>query len=43
MFLPFPNLLDEFFAPEIMANLKEYVKKGGRFIIPIPTPRIAKP
>lgn len=31
------------FAPEIMANLKEYVKKGGRFIIPIPTPRIAKP
>ncbi|UPT76143.1 MAG: hypothetical protein M0D55_16190 [Elusimicrobiota bacterium] len=28
------------FAPEIMANLKEYVKKGGRFIIPIPKPRI---
>jgi len=28
------------FAPEIMANLKEYVKGGGRFIIPIPKPRI---
>lgn len=31
------------FAPEIMANLKEYVKKGGRFIIPIPRPHIAEP
>lgn len=31
------------FAPEIMANLNEYVKSGGRFIIPIPHPRIVTP
>ncbi|MDO8757166.1 MAG: class I SAM-dependent methyltransferase [Elusimicrobiota bacterium] len=31
------------FAPEIMNNLKEYVKKGGRFIIPIPRPRVVQP
>ena len=28
------------FADEIMANLAEYKKQGGKFIIPIPTPKI---
>lgn len=28
------------FADEIMANLSEFKKQGGKFIIPIPTPKI---
>jgi len=28
------------FAEEIMGNLTEYKKSGGKFLIPIPTPKI---
>jgi SAM-dependent methyltransferase len=30
------------FSKEIMANLKEYRRRGGKFILPVPTPRIVK-
>ena len=30
------------FAKEIISNNKEYLKKGGKFIIPIPKVKIIK-
>ena len=30
------------FSDEIMKNLQEYSKSGGKFIIPIPSPIIVK-